>query len=141
MALVTFTGTGQLNGIVNINTTIEVNETTVKNLGGQNRSQVKKAIVEREYPGVKIDPNNISWRIVKESNKKVKSETSVQSKSVKNNPKSKPFSIGNVFMWILFFPFKLVWWLIKNLAKDTWRNDHLDTSNDRKWDKFNYKYR
>ena len=78
MALVTFTGTGQLNGIVNINTTIEVNETTVKNLGGQNRSQVKKAIVEREYPGVKIDPNNISWRIVKESNKKVKSETSVQ---------------------------------------------------------------
>lgn len=137
MALVTFRGTGQLNGPVNINTTIEVNDSTARNLGGQNRNDVKKAILEREFPGVKIDPKNVGMEINWNATKKNISETSVQSKSKKNKPNSKPFSIGNVFMWILFFPFKLVWWLIKNLTKDIWKNDHLDTINERKWDNFN----
>ena len=86
---------------------------------------------------MKIDPKNVGMEINWNATKKNISETSVQSKSKKNKPNSKPFSIGNVFMWILFFPFKLVWWLIKNLTKDIWKNDHLDTINERKWDNFN----
>ena len=39
------------------------------------------------------------------------------------------FSFSNIILWILFFPFKLAWWILKNI----WKDDHMGN---RKWDKF-----
>ena len=59
----TFRGTGQLNGPVPINKTIEVDEQTAQNLGGSKRNDVKLALLSVHYPGVKINPKNISVNI------------------------------------------------------------------------------
>ncbi|MCJ8498605.1 hypothetical protein MVI27_10070 [Chryseobacterium salipaludis] len=114
MVEATFRGTGQLNGPVPINKTIEVDEQTAKDLGSLKRDEVKLAILAMHYPGVKVNPRNISVNI-KRINKK--EDYNVYGKFVKrNSPKS--FSILNILSWIVFLPFKLAWWLLKSIWKN-----------------------
>ena len=80
MKKVTFKGTGQLNGPVIIDKTIELEDKEASRLSGANRNDVKLAMLNIYYPGVKIDPTKIGVEIIpikKESNKeKIKSDIS-----------------------------------------------------------------
>lgn len=115
----TFRGTGQLNGPVPINKTIDVDEQTAKNLGGSKRDDVKIALLAIHYPGVKINPRNISVNIKRIDKKEDYNDLSKFTK--KNKPKS--FSFFNLLLWIVFFPFKLAWWILKSIWKD---KDHVN---------------
>lgn len=110
----TFRGTGQLNGPVPINKTIEVDEQTAQNLGGSKRNDVKLALLSVHYPGVKINPKNISVNINRINKKEDHNDFGKFAK--KNKPKS--FSFFNILLWIVFFPFKLAWWILKSIWKD-----------------------
>ena len=115
----TFRGTGQLNGPVPINKTINVDEHTAKNLGGSKKDQVKLAILAIHYPGVRINPRSISVNIQRINKKENYNDFGKFAK--KNKPKS--FSFLNLLLWIVFFPFKLAWWIIKSIWND---NDHTN---------------
>lgn len=131
MKQVTFRGTGQLNGPVIINKTIELEDKIAQSLLGPNRDEVKSAILAVHFPGVKIKPNQIGCEVttVKVNNNKSSSQKTTNAKKQK-----KPFSFSNILLWILLFPFKLVWWIFKNILKDIWKNDHMSNRN---WGKFN----
>ncbi|GEC73155.1 hypothetical protein SAMN05443543_102177 [Flavobacterium flevense] len=120
MKQVIFRGTGQLNGPVIINKTIEVEDQIAINLGGSKRDDVKLAILSVHYPGVKINPKNISVNIAHINKKEEHNDFKKFAK--KNKPKSS-FSIGNIILWIIFFPFKLAWWILKSIWKD---KDHIN---------------
>ena len=70
MKQVTFRGTGQLNGVVIIDKTIELDDKIAQSLRGSKRDEVKSAILAVHYPGVKIKPNQIGCEIkeIRESN-------------------------------------------------------------------------
>ena len=63
MKQVTFRGTGQLNGPVIINKTIELDDKIAQSLGGPKRDEVKTAILAVHFPGVRIKPNQIGCEI------------------------------------------------------------------------------
>nr|WP_315198241.1 hypothetical protein [uncultured Flavobacterium sp.] len=132
MRQVTFRGTGQLNGPVIINKTIEVDIKTAQSLTGLKRDDVTSAILAIHYPGVKINPKQIGYEIKDIIEPKTTRNQNSNSKQTTNQYKQqkKSFSFSNIILWILFFPFKLVWWVLKNI----WKDDHLSK---RKWDKFN----
>jgi hypothetical protein len=136
MKKVTFRGTGQLNGCRIIDLTIDVEDKTALDLHGPKRNEVKSAILAVHYPGVNIKPNQIACTItdIKEP-KTTRIQTSNSEKSTNYKNKKGSFSFSNIILWILFFPFKLVWWVLKNLLKDMWKNDHI--SGNRNWNKFN----
>jgi hypothetical protein len=112
---ITFRGTGQLNGVVIINKTIEVDDRTATSLTGLKSDEVKDAILAIHYPGVKIDPSKISTQSNYVNTKKVTKQSS-------NTKKAKfDFTFSNIILWILFFPFKLIWWIVKDIfKKDRW---------------------
>lgn len=55
-------GTGQLNGPVVINKTIEIDRQTLNRLRGQHKDEVITEFLAVHYPGVKINPRQISIR-------------------------------------------------------------------------------
>lgn len=117
MKRVTFRGTGQLNGPRSINKVLELEDQTAKDLMGQNRDRVILALMAVHFPGVEIKPKNIGINV-----------ESIYEKADSNNAKqflkkTKPssFSFTNIILWILFFPFKLVWWMLKEI----WNTDHV----------------
>lgn len=131
MKQVTFRGTGQLNGPVIINKTIELDNNIAQSLGGPKRYEVTSAILAVHYPGVKIKPNQIGCEIRDIREPKITRNQNSNSEKTTNYKKQKSsFSFSNIILWILFFPFKLVWWILKNI----WKDDHMSN---RKWDKFN----
>ena len=119
MITATFRGTGQLNGPININKTIEIDDVTAKNLGGQNRDDVKKAILSVHFPGVKINPRQIGVEIKRGHSKK--EDYNDLTGFLKSNSPKKTFSFTNILTWIIFFPIKLAWWILKSI----WHNDHM----------------
>lgn len=60
---VTIKGTGQLNGPVVINITIEMDDAQARSLVGSKRDEAIKALVAVHYPGVKIDPRRIGVNV------------------------------------------------------------------------------
>ena len=40
---------------------------------------------------------------------------------LKSNSPKKTFSFTNILTWIIFFPIKLAWWILKSI----WHNDHM----------------
>lgn len=130
MKQVTFRGTGQLNGPVIINKTIELDDKIAQSLGGPKRDEVKTAILAVHFPGVRIKPNQIGCEIKDIKEPKTNQNQSRNSQKTTNYKKQKSsFSFSNIILWILFFPFKLAWWILKNI----WKDDHMGN---RKWDKF-----
>jgi hypothetical protein len=122
MKQVTFRGTGQLNGPVIINKTIELEDKIAQSLLGPKRDDVKLAILAVHFPGVKIKPNQIGCEVnsVKETKVSKNSNSSYQKTNSYKQQKSS-FSFSNILLWIIFFPFKLVWWILKNI----WKDDHM----------------
>ncbi len=130
MKQVTFRGTGQLNGPVIINKTIELDDKIAQSLGGPKRDEVKTAILAVHFPGVRIKPNQIGCEIKDIKEPKTNQNQSRNSqKTINYKKQKKSFSFSNIILWILFFPFKLAWWILKNI----WKDDHMGN---RKWDKF-----
>lgn len=119
MKQVTFRGTGQLNGPVIINKTIELEDQIAYSLTGAKRNEVKLAILENHFPGVKINPNQIGCE-VRDIKKKKTPTNSTQSKKINQSSRSS-FSISSIILFLLFWPFKLAWWLIKKI----WKEGHL----------------
>lgn len=119
MIKATFRGTGQLNGPVPIHKIVEVDNQTAKNLGGSKKNEVKLAILATQYPGVKINPKDITVNIQRIDKKEDHDDFGKFAK--KNKPKS--FSFGNVLLWIVFLPFKLSWWILKSMLMG---KDHIN---------------
>lgn len=111
-----FRGFGQLNGSRMINLTIEVEDKTALDLHGPSRDSVKQAILSIHYPGVKINPKDVSVEIkeLKESKLKTNVNKSITAK--------KPFSISSLVFSLIFFPFKIIWRIIKSIWNN---NDHV----------------
>ncbi len=63
MAKVTLKGTGQLNGSVHINKTIEMDNVQARAFVGSKRDEVIIATLASHYPGVKIDPKKIGVNV------------------------------------------------------------------------------
>jgi hypothetical protein len=63
MAKVTLKGTGQLKGSVVINKTVELDDNQARNLTGSRKDDVITALLAVHYPGVKINPRQISVNI------------------------------------------------------------------------------
>lgn len=122
MKQVTFRGTGQLNGPIIINKTIELDDRTASTLTGLKRDEVKLAILAIHYPGVKIKPNQIGCEIIDIRRPKITKNQKNEYENKTNYIKQKSsFSIVNIILWLLFFPFKLAWWLLKK----TWNEKHV----------------
>lgn len=122
MRRVTFRGSGQLNGPVIINKTLEFDDKTASTLTGLKRNEVMLAILAVHYPGVRIDPKKIGMESVyfNENNIRKQNEKITQKRPKKSKP---TFSFSNITLWIIFFPFKLVWWIFKA----TWHDRDLKT--------------
>ena len=119
MKQVTFRGTGQLNGPVIINKTIELDDKIAQSLGGPKRDEVKTAILAVHFPGVRIKPNQIGCEIQSIKEPKVTRNVSNNYEKTNNYKKQKSsFSFSNILLWILFFPFKLAWWMFKAIWND-----------------------
>ena len=63
MKKITFRGTGQLNGVVSINKTIEIDNVQAANFKGPKRDEAIQATLAVHYPGVKINPRQIGIEI------------------------------------------------------------------------------
>lgn len=63
MSRIVFKGTGQLNGVVIIDKEIEVDQYQISSYTGQKRDEVITATLQIYYPGVKINPRQISVNI------------------------------------------------------------------------------
>jgi len=63
MAKVTIQGTGQLNGPVIIKKVLDLDDSQARNLVGAKRDEVLTAILAVHYPGVKIQPRQISVNV------------------------------------------------------------------------------
>lgn len=117
MKQATFRGFGQLNGSRIINLTIEVEDKTALDLHGPSRDSVKQAILSIHYPGVKINPKDVSVEIKSVT----ASKPSSKNETITNKKQS--FSLSNIIISLLFFPFKVAW----RILKSTWsKNDHID---------------
>ena len=119
MKQVTFRGTGQLNGPVIINKTIELDDKIAQSLAGPKRDEVKTAILAVHFPGVIIMPNQIGCEI--KENLTTSNQNNYSKKTTNSRNKKSSFSFSSIILWILFFPFKIAWWILKEI----WNKDHL----------------
>ena len=94
-------GTGQLNGQVRIDKTFEVDEQQAKLYRGNKRDQVILGAVAVHYPGVKVNPRNLSVNVVPVAAQK------------HSNSKQKSVFKGN----LLFLPFRIVWKFFKVIIR------------------------
>ncbi|RDI53760.1 hypothetical protein [Flavobacterium glaciei] len=122
MKQVTFRGTGQLNGPIIINKTIELDDRTASTLTGLKRDEVKLAILAIHFPGVRIKPNQIVCDIEAiRLPKTTKVQKNEYEKKTNYSKQKSSFSLLSIILWLLFFPFKLAWWLLKK----TWNEKHV----------------
>lgn len=89
LSKVTIKGTGQLNGNVVINKTVEMDSAMANKFMGSNRYEVIEAFLNTNYPGVKVNPKNFGVNVVS-----IKS-SSEKSSSNKSNSSSKSSSSSN----------------------------------------------
>ncbi|MCC5916723.1 MAG: hypothetical protein JJU02_05285 [Cryomorphaceae bacterium] len=92
-------GTGQLNGQVRIDKTFEVDEQQAKLYRGNQRYKAITGAVAFHYPGVEINPRNLSVNVVPIAAPK------------KSKSKSKSVFRGNP----LFLPFRIAWYLVRRI--------------------------
>lgn len=118
MKQVTFRGSGQLRGVISIDKTIELEDIIAASLFGPKRNEVKLSILSVHFPGVKFNPNQIVCDV--KSIKENKTHAVTKSRT-NNTSKKKSFSLFSIITFLLFWPFKLVWWLIKKI----WKEDHI----------------
>lgn len=98
MNRITFKGSGQLNGVVVINKSIEVDDQQVKGFKGQNRNDIILATLAVHYPGVKINPHNIGVNIEKIQDKLTQNKTTATKRKKTNqstNNEETAVPIGN----------------------------------------------
>ncbi|WP_027136805.1 hypothetical protein [Gaetbulibacter saemankumensis] len=106
---VTFRGTGQLNGPVIIQKTVDLDRQTLNTFYGAKKDQVITAFLANHYPGVEINPRKIS--IIQEKVIKPNKENKNSNKTSKS--KSSSFTIFT----LIFLPFKIIWKIITWLTK------------------------
>ncbi|MCC6583484.1 MAG: hypothetical protein IT271_07260 [Chitinophagales bacterium] len=95
-------GVGQLNGPVNIDKTIEVDQSMVGKFSSNKRDEVILSVINTHYPSVKVNPKQIGITITQGDSRNYKTK----SKNEISNRKSESSSF-------LFLPFKIIWFLIK----------------------------
>ncbi|MGD0712488.1 MAG: hypothetical protein ABR968_15030 [Bacteroidales bacterium] len=64
MAKIIFKGSGQLNGSIPIDKTVEIEEDQIGNFTGANRDEAIIDLLAIYYPGVRIDPKHIGINIL-----------------------------------------------------------------------------
>ena len=116
MKQVRLKGTGQLNGPVVINLTLELEDKVAQSLLGYHRDQVKIALLATHYPGVKIKPNQIGCEIKSIRDEKA-SNISIPNSRSSSSKSKKSFGVFGIIMFLIFLPFKLAWWLLKFITK------------------------
>ena len=105
---ITFRGTGQLNGPIPINKTVEYNEYAGKLFLGSQRDEVIIEALSAFYPGVEINPSKIGLEVIP-----IKSKKKPSTKKKKENSKSifrKPY---------IFIPFRLLFKLLGYIWRTT----------------------
>ncbi|HRH58822.1 MAG TPA: hypothetical protein PLS10_14315 [Chitinophagales bacterium] len=95
-------GIGQLNGSVNIDKTIEVDQSMVGKFSSNKRDEVILSIINTYYPAVKVEPRRIGVTITQLDSKGSITESN---KNI-NNKESESSSL-------LSLPFKIIWFIIK----------------------------
>ncbi len=122
MKKVTFRGFGQLNGSRMINLTIEVEDKTALDLHGPSRDSVKQAILSIHYPGVKINPKDVSVEIKAITSRIIdKKDKEDDILNIYSGVKAKN-KFGRITIWsLIFFPLKISWRIVKFL----WKTPHV----------------
>lgn len=95
-------GTGQLNGLVQIDKTIEVNQSMIGEFSSNKRDEVILNVINTYYPAVKVDPRRIGITVTQLD---LKGNISESNKNI-DNKKAESSSF-------LFLPFKIIWFIIK----------------------------
>ena len=95
-------GYGQLNGVVIINKELELEDNVAQSFFGGKREDVITATLAVHYPGVIINPRQISVQNIEIKKKN------------KGNQKSKSIFEGK----LIFLPFRITWKLLKWLTND-----------------------
>lgn len=122
MKRVTFHGTGQLNGPKSLNMVLELDDSTARDLMGPSREKVVLALMAVHFPGVVVNPRNVGMNIVEIKEKRNTNTIKSIPRKIQNTHKTKSsFSLFNLFLWVFFFPFKLAWWLLKKV----WKQSHI----------------
>lgn len=88
---VTIKGTGQLNGNIVINKTVEMDSAMANKFMGSSRYEVIEAFLNTNYPGVKVNPKSFGVNVVpikSSSEKSSSSKSNSSSKSSSNSSKS-----------------------------------------------------
>ena len=80
MATITLRGTGQLNGPVIIDKTIEIDDVVARSFHGSNKEELILSTLEIHYPGVKINPKQIGINVIHGSAQKPSIKTEDNSK-------------------------------------------------------------
>lgn len=102
---VTFRGTGQLNGPVPINKTVEYDEVVARSFSGSKKDEVILSALAGFYPGVEINPRQIGIQIQEVISPKK------EKKSKKNKISKKPTPIFAHPWWL--FPFRIIWRILR----------------------------
>ena len=85
---VTIKGTGQLNGPVIINKTVEMDSVMANKFMGSSRYEVIEAFLNTNYPGVKVNPKNFGVNVVHIKSSSEKSNSSKEKSSLKSSSSS-----------------------------------------------------
>ena len=85
---VTIKGTGQLNGNIVINKTVEMDSAMANKFMGSSRYEVIEAFLNTNYPGVKVNPKNFGVNVVPIKSSSEKSSSSKSNSSSKNSSNS-----------------------------------------------------
>lgn len=117
MRKVTFRGTGQLNGPVIINKTLEFDDKTASTLTGLKRNDVILAILAIHYPGVRIDPKKIGMESIYFNENNIRKENAKNPRKNSSNKKTS-FSLFSIIKFFLFLPFRIFRMFFKAIWND-----------------------
>ena len=117
MRKVTFRGTGQLNGPVIINKTLEFDDRTASTLTGLKRNDVILAILAVHYPGVRIDPKNIGMESIYFNENNIRKENEKTPRKNSSNKKTS-FTLFSIIKFFLFLPFRIFRMFFKAIWND-----------------------
>jgi hypothetical protein len=117
MRKVTFRGTGQLNGPVIINKTLEFDDKTASTLTGLKRNDVILAILAIHYPGVRIDPKKIGMESIYFNENNIRKENAKNPRKNSSNKKTS-FSLYSIIKFFLFLPFRIFRMFFKAIWND-----------------------
>ena len=117
MRKVTFRGTGQLNGPVIINKTLEFDDRTASTLTGLKRNDVILAILAVHYPGVRINTKNIGMESIYFNENNIRKENEKTPRKNSSNKKTS-FTLFSIIKFFLFLPFRIFRMFFKAIWND-----------------------